>query len=467
MEQLRFGTDGWRDIIADRFTFANVRRCAQAYAEHLLDEGSESVVVGFDTRFGGEAFAGAAANVLAANGLDVLLSATFVPTPAVSHAVTQYGAGGAVMLTASHNPPAYNGFKIKGPYAGSATGKIYDDVARRVARIGPGNVRDSGAGGTVNRLDFRSGYFEALRRVVNLDALQDASFAIGHDPMGGAAAGWLASFVRYCDLPLRVEQLRKQPDPLFHGVNPEPLPPNLEVSAERARQGGLAFIAATDGDGDRIGVVLPDGSFFNSHQIFAVLLDLLAGRGGRGRVVKTFTVSRLVERLARSRGLEVCETPVGFKYIVEEMLKGDVLIAGEESGGIGVQGHLPERDGILCALLLVEAVARAGVPLPELFAALEREASWRHAYDRADLELEDRSLVDRLLGRLEDPPSSFAGLEVSSVERRDGVKLNLGEDSWLLFRPSGTEPLLRVYAEAPDPQAVGSILAQAQRFVQG
>src|SRR5690625_3723591 len=198
--------------------------------------------------------------------------------------------------------------------------------------------------------------------------------------MGGAAAGWLASFVRYCDLPLRVEQLRKQPDPLFHGVNPEPLPPNLEVSAERARQGGLAFIAATDGDGDRIGVILPDGRFFNSHQIFAVLLDLLASQGRGGRVVKTFTVSRLIERLARSRGLEVCETPVGFKYIVEEMLSGDVLIAGEESGGIGVQGHIPERDGILCSILLAQAVARAGVPLVELFHELEREAGWQHAY---------------------------------------------------------------------------------------
>ncbi|MEX2542291.1 MAG: phosphoglucomutase/phosphomannomutase family protein [Trueperaceae bacterium] len=465
MEKLEFGTDGWRDIIADRFTYRNVARCAQAYAEHLVEAGRSSVAVGYDTRFGGEHFARLAAEVMAANGLTALLSATYVPTPALSFAVAHHGAGGGVMLTASHNPPQYNGLKLKGSYGGTATDDIYRDVASRVQDIGDDRVRRAGGSGSVEVVDMRPAYYQGLMELIDIEALRTLRGTLVHDSMGGAAGGWLSGFVRFAGLEVRVEQLRKRSDPLFHGVNPEPLPSNLALTIARAREGELLFAAATDGDGDRLGLVLPGGRFFNSHQIFAVLLDLMGRRGQRGKVVKTFTVSRLIERLARARGLEVVETAVGFKNIVERMLAGDVLIGGEESGGIGVAGHIPERDGIANTLLVLEALVGSGDGLERLFDSLEREADWRHAYDRADLHLQSAADGGAVLTALADPPATVAGRQVSSVETRDGVKLNLGEDAWLLFRASGTEPLLRIYAEAASDEEVQALLAEAKRFV--
>lgn len=469
MDSLVFGTDGWRDVIADRFTFANVARAAQAYAEHLIDRDRSRVLVGHDTRFGGERFARVVAETLAANGLEVRQSAGYLPTPALSFAVKHLQAGGGVMLTASHNPPAYHGFKLKGAYGGTATEDIYRDVSRRLEHISSTEVAtfDPKRHG-VESFDIREAYYERLARLVDLDIVRSLSGTLVHDAMGGAAGGWLAGFAQHVGLGVVVSELHGRPDPLFYGVNPEPLPQNLAELMERLARGddGVLFGTATDGDGDRLGVVLPDGRFFNSHQIFAVLIDLMTRRGESGRVVKTFTVSRVVERLAAARGLEVVETPVGFKYIVDAMLEGDVLVGGEESGGIGVAGHIPERDGVANSLLLLEAVARSGKPLATLFADLETEAGWRHAYDRLDLHLSGNSLKDAVMSRLEHPPATLAGREVLSTEDRDGVKLNLSGDAWLLFRPSGTEPVLRIYCEAPSAEEVDVILADANAFVQ-
>lgn len=467
MDRLEFGTDGWRDIIADRFTYRNVGRCAQGYAEHLIDAGQSVVVVGYDTRFAGEHFARLVAEIMAANGLTALLSATYLPTPALSFAVGHHGAGGGVMLTASHNPPEYNGLKLKGPYGGTATGEIYRDVARRVEQISEDRVRRGSGSGAVEVMDIRPAYYQALRQLLDMQALQQLRGTVVHDAMGGAAAGWLSGFVRFAALPLQVEQLRKTPDPNFHGVNPEPLPHNLAPAIARAKESELLFLSATDGDGDRLGIVLPGGTYFNSHQIFAVLLDLMSRRSGEGVVVKTFTVSRLIERLAKVRGLDVVETPVGFKHIVERMLRERVLIGGEESGGIGVAGHIPERDGIANTLLVLEALAKSGATLETLFSSLEQEAGWRHAFDRSDLRLESTEDAKEVLEALADPPARFAGRKVVSVETRDGIKLNLGEDAWLLFRASGTEPLLRIYAEGPSDDDVAKILAEAGEFVAG
>ena len=483
MDQLRFGTDGWRDVIAERFTFANVRRAAQAYAEHLLEQpasardasgrgagGRPSVLVGYDTRFLGSRFAQATAQVLAANGLDVRVSDGYLPTPALSFAVRHFGATGGVMLTASHNPAEYGGFKLKGAYGGTATDDIYQDVARRVATIAAPEA--AGDASDVERFDVRGAYFDALARLVDVDALR--AFVAGggrvaHDAMGGAGSGWLTGFFRHVGIAGAVEEVRGRPDPLFHGVHPEPIPANLAVTVERMRHAdaasGPAFALANDGDADRLGVVLPGGAFLNSHQIFALLLDRLQADGRHGRVVKTFTVSRIVERLAAARGLAVEETPVGFKHVVAAMLKGGVLIGGEESGGIGVDGHIPERDGIANGLLLLEAIAKTGVGLAERFRELEREAQWRHAYDRIDLRLADDAAKRRVQAALDDPPAHVAGREVVSVERLDGVKLNLGDDAWLLVRASGTEPVLRVYCEGPSAEDVRVVLEAARRLV--
>ncbi len=459
---LVFGTDGWRDVIADRFTVANVRRAAAAYAEHLLERDARRVVVGHDTRFGGELFALEAARELAGHGLEVLISDGYLPTPALSYAVAHYRAGGGVMLTASHNPPRYHGFKLKGPYGGTATDEIYRDVARRVgtARLA-GDADPKG----IERFDVREAYYGALDGVLDMDVLSRAEGRILHDAMGGAACGWLTGFASSRGLALQIEPVHGEPHPLFYGVNPEPIAVNLADTRERMLGADAWFAAATDGDGDRLGVVLPGGAFFDAHQIFAVLLDELAHDGRAGTVVKTFTVSRVIERLASKRGRTVVETPVGFKYIVDAMLSQDVLIGGEESGGIGVAGHIPERDGIVNTLLLVQSVVRSGQSLPERFAGIEREAGWRHAYDRLDLHLSGNALKERVLAELRDPPARVGAREVTSVERLDGVKLNLSDDAWLLYRPSGTEPVLRIYCEAPTPEDVRALLDAARAWI--
>ncbi len=460
-----FGTDGWRDVIGDRFTMANLGRAAQAYAGHLLDGGGGLVLVGYDTRFNGPLFARHVAAVLAANGLQVRLTEAVVPTPALSFAVRAYGAAGGVMLTASHNPAAYHGFKLKGAYGGTATDAIYRDVARRVGEISAADVAPVSATTTIARFDVREDYYQGLERVVDVDTLATLHGRIVHDAMGGAAAGWLRGFVESRGLRLEVEEIRGRPDPMFYGVNPEPIGPNLALTQRRMHSDDAHFAVATDGDGDRLGIVLPGGAFFNSHQIFALLVDHLAAAGVPGSVVKTFTVSRIVERLARARGREVVETPVGFKHIVDAMLAGDVMVGGEESGGIGVAGHLPERDGVANALLLLESVARSGLGLAERFAQLERETGWQHAYDRLDLHLKGNELKERVMRDVRSAPPTTLGRRIRSVEDRDGVKLNLADDAWLLFRPSGTEPVLRIYCEAPTAEDVRRTLAAAKAWV--
>ncbi len=466
MDTLVFGTDGWRDIIGERFTFANVSRVAQAYAAYLHDAGTPSVAVGYDTRFNGALFARRVAEVFAANGVRVFLTENYLPTPALSFAVNHLTLGGGVMLTASHNPPPYSGFKLKGPYGGTATEAIYKDVSARVAETDPDDVLGFDEKKHVlETLDIRAAYYDALSQLVDLDLLRTFTGTLAHDAMGGAGSGWLKGFAEYAGLPLTVQELRGDPTPMFYGVNPEPLPQNLASTMDFMKRSDAVFAAATDGDADRLGLALPGGTFFNSHQILAVLLSSLYDKGGRGRVVKTFTTSRVVERLAEKRGLEVLETPVGFKYIVDAMLAGDVLIGGEESGGIGVQGHIPERDGLANTLLMLEATLRSGKSVAELFAALEQEADWQHAYDRVDLQLSGNALKDAVLNALKNPPEAFAGRRVESVETLDGVKFNLSGKAWLLFRASGTEPVLRIYCEAQSEADVADILKAGQAFV--
>lgn len=465
MERLVFGTDGWRDIIADKFTYANVARAAQAYAEYLLEAGERRVLVGYDTRFNGAGFARRVAEVLAANGLEVLLSQDYLPTPAFSFAVRQLEAGGGVMLTASHNPPQYQGFKLKGPYGGSATEGIYRAVAERLEGVGAvAEYRPRHH--AIASFDIRESYYAALSRLVDVSALRAFKGTVVHEAMGGAGTGWLAGFFDYIGNPACLLELHPRPDPLFYGVNPEPIAANLKAAQAYAKAHAPALVVATDGDADRIGALLPDGSFFNAHQIFAVLLDALYRKGLRGKVVKTVTVSRLIERLAAARGLAVVETPVGFKYIAEAMLAGGVLIGGEESGGIGVAGHLPERDGLAAGLLLLEAMISSGQSLAAHFAALCDEVDWQHAYDRLDLKLADEALKARVMARLQAPPARFAGRALEQLEARDGVKLNLSGKAWLMFRASGTEPLLRIYCEAQRPDEVAELLAAARSFVE-
>jgi len=463
MSAIRFGTDGWRDVIAENYTFQNVRRVAQAYADYLKDLGADQVVVGYDARFLSDRFARTAAEVLAASGLFARLTGRITPTPVTSFAVVYYGADGGVMITASHNPPEYNGFKLKGAYGGSATPAMVAEVERRLDHTPPKNFQAGEH--RLETFNVQRAYFEHLAGLLDLEALRAYNGVLYHDAMGGAGGGWVSGLARHLGLGVEVRDLHAVPHPLFYGVNPEPIPKNLgTLTALMRNEEGLTFAAVTDGDADRIGAVLAGGTYFNSHQIFAVLLKHLHRKGLRGRVVKTFSVSKIIDLLAEKLELPVLTTPIGFKYITDEFLKGDVLIGGEESGGIGVAGHLPERDGILNAWLLLESVATTGKSLAEQFAEIEKEVGFKHAFDRLDLRLPDLAFKERAMAELAEP-RPLAGRKVTAVENLDGYKWHLGEDAWVLFRPSGTEPVLRIYAEASDPETVGRILSEARALI--
>jgi phosphomannomutase len=466
VSDLVFGTDGWRDVIGDGFTVARVRRAAHGYAMHLAANGPGLVLIGHDTRFGGARFAHAAAEVLAAAGHDVRLHPGPLPTPVLSFAVKHLGAVGAVMLTASHNPSEYHGVKLKGPYGGTADAATYAAVQAHANAIDDGDVVWRPLADT-EAFDVADAYLEHVGGLLDLDALRSWRGTLVHDAMHGSAAGWLEAFGVHHELPCRIVTMRAQADPLFGGALPEPTPANLTALQERLADADheSALGVATDGDGDRLGVVPAGAPVMTSHQVLALLLDHLALRGQKGRVVHTVTVSRLVPRLAAARGLSVTETGVGFKYLVDEILRGDVLIAGEESGGYAVQGHVPERDGVLCALLVLEALVTRG-DLTARFAELERETGWRHAYDRRDLHVSGTAVVEAVMAALARAPQSFAGRRVLAVEARDGVRLDLEGDRWVLFRASGTESVLRLYCEAPDDDAVAATLGAAEAFVQ-
>lgn len=449
---IRFGTDGWRDVLAEGFTFANVTAVAAAHARYLIAQGGDSVVVGHDTRFLGNRFAHLTATVMAQHGLKVWLSDTFVPTPVVSFATRYLAAAGGAMITASHNPPEYNGYKLKGSYGGSATPEIVQQVEAQLNRAERSGSQTPQ--GQITPFDGRRSYFAALDQLLDLDTLRAYQGVLYHDAMGGAGCGWLQDYAQHAGLAVDIRPLHGQPDPLFSGVNPEPIPQNLEaLMSVMAAQEGLTFGTATDGDADRLGIVVAGGAFFNSHQIFAVLLKHLHDKGLRGRVVKTVSTSRIVELLAAHLGLEVTETPIGFKYITDAFLEGEqdsaraVLMGGEESGGLGVQGHIPERDGLFNSLLLLEAVAHTGRSLPELFREIEILTGFSHAYDRVDLHMGaafDKNVTLSYVRSWTD----IAGWKVEDRNERDGVKLMLEGNAWVLVRASGTEPLLRIYIEA-------------------
>lgn len=463
MKPIVFGTDGWRDIIADNYTFANVAKVAQAYADYLLEQGSSRVVVGYDTRFESADFAKAAAEVLAANNLIVWLASRYTPTPAVSFAVLHYEAAGGVMITASHNPPRYNGLKIKGDYGGSATPEIIRGIEDKLGHSAPKTYDPTKH--HLKTFDIRKPYFEHLTKQLSLEVLRGFQGHIYHDAMGGAGSGWLAAFVKYAQLPLELRQLHGLANPMFYGVNPEPIPQNLEnTSAILTSEEDPVFAVVTDGDADRIAAVLAGGRYFNSHQIFAVLMKHLVGRGFSGRVVRTFSVSKVIELLADHLGLELVTTPIGFKYITDEFLKGGVMMGGEESGGIGIAAHLPERDGLLNAMMLLEASVQAQKSLGELFADIESEIRFKHAFNRLDLHLPSLEAKDAVL-RMLASPTMLGDQAVTRVEDLDGYKWHLENGATVLFRPSGTEPLLRVYAEAQDQQTVERILSEARALI--
>jgi alpha-D-glucose phosphate-specific phosphoglucomutase len=472
---IKFGTDGWRAVISEDFTFDNVRKVAQAISEqtlqnHAFDGASErppSLVVGFDTRFLSDRYAMAAAEVMAANGIHVWLAKGDAPTPMISHAIVDKAANGGIMITASHNPPRYNGIKLKAAYGGGASPSVAKDVERRIeAAEAAGRhpkrmtYHEALDQGWIERFDPLPAYRNHIHNLVNFDIIRDAGISVAVDAMYGAGRVYLRRLLEEADC--RVVELRGEMNPGFNGIHPEPIARHLQPLMAEMATGRHRLGLATDGDADRIGGMDPNGRFVDPHCVMALLMAyLIEDRGLRGSVVKTVSTTQMLNRLADHYGLTVHETPVGFNHIADLMLSENVLIGGEESGGISIHGHIPEGDGILMGLLLAELVAKRGTSLGEQVDELMSRSYvgpfYYARHDRAVTPFDKATLVRNLM---DGAPQELAGQRVVQISDRDGVKYILADGSWLLIRPSGTEPVLRIYAEARSESAVQTLLEE-------
>jgi phosphomannomutase len=485
---IRFGTDGWRAVISDEFTFDNVRRVARAIGDYVLEEFEKgevssdeppAVVIGYDTRFLSDRYALAVAEILGRQGLRAVLSRSTCPTPALSYAVRALGAAAGVMITASHNPPRYNGLKVKAPHGGPASSDVIHRIeAYLKRRVGtdPTEISSPLPPRPVERLNLLPIYLEHIRGLVNLEAIGRSDLHVVVDPMYGSGRGYLRSILTAagCD----VMEIRGELNPGFGGIYPEPIERNLAALVAAVRDNHCDVGLATDGDADRIGAVDSEGRFVNPHIIFALVLrHLVEERGMRGAVIKTISTTQMVNRLAERYGLPVHETPVGFNYIADLILENDVLIGGEESGGITIKGHIPEGDGILMGLLLLEIMARRDDRYDDTPDA-RRTRHWLRDiidelmadvgpffYARSDVPSAQPFVKAELVARLKaSAPARLCGVPVAQVLDTDGIKYVLEDDSWLLIRPSGTEPVLRIYAEAGSPEAVQGLLREGARL---
>jgi phosphomannomutase len=458
---IKFGTDGWRAVIGDDFTFTNLRRVADAAGRVIASSHPGGlVVVGHDTRFEADAFARVAAEVLAAHGLRVKVTDRYCPTPALCWNVAHDDdAIAGVMLTASHNPSPYLGFKLR-MEDGGASPVAFTDRVEAALKPEPPTAR-----GPYETADLMTPYLAALTARVDAQAIAKAGLKVAVDPLFGAGRGYLAGVLR--DLGVDVTEIHGEANPGFGGLHPEPIPPHIDEVRALVRERGLDAAFITDGDADRIGAADSRGEFVNPHRIICLVArHLVEDKGLTGRIVKTLSTSVLVDRLASRLGVEVVTTPVGFKWIYEEMVRGGVLIGGEESGGIGIPDHVRERDGLLMALMLVEMMAQKGKGLGELVEDL-LTLTGPMEYRRVDLKL-DPAVKDAFVAAIPClEPKEIAGLIVREVVRADGLKFLLPDDAWLLMRPSGTEPLVRVYAEASSLGVVDELLAAGRALVEG
>jgi len=466
MNHIRFGTDGWRGVIAEDVTAENVRKVAKAIARYVVraEKPGSAVLVGYDTRFGSERFARAAAEAVAATGIPVWLASEPCPTPALSLLVRLRDAAGGIQITASHNPYQWSGMKYKASYGSSASPAIVAQIEDGLERVLRERVPELlPRADLIHSLDVRAPYLETLSGLVDWDRLRTSKFRFVVDPMHGAGRGLLCELFRRNGIDCL--EIRGNRDPLFGGVNPEPIEPHVEALRKATRDGKYDAGFAFDGDADRIAAVDADGTFVTPHQIFCLLLWHLAGtRELTGDVAKSFSTSKMIDKIAARFGRKVWETPIGFKYICDRMLEGDVLLGGEESGGIGTKLYLPERDATVSALLLAEVMAWHGKRLGELIAMLHREFG-EHHYGRADLTLKPgqkekaiRYFANGAFNRLLDWP-------ITRREDLDGVKVYLGEIGWVMARASGTEPMLRVYAETVKAETTQRVLDEVTSLV--
>ncbi|MEZ2247822.1 phosphoglucomutase/phosphomannomutase family protein [Microcoleus sp.] len=473
MNPIKFGTDGWRGIIADDFTFDRVALVAPLAAQVLAQTGgndasSGTVIVGHDRRFLAEDFAKTAAVAVQNAGFDVLLSDTYAPTPAFSLAAKQLNALGAIVLTASHNPGAYLGLKVKGGFGGSVSPEVTQQIEAKLGNPAP----ISATPGKLESFNPWPAYCKTLREMVDIDGIKEAiasnKITVFVDAMHGAAAGGLAQILEET-----VHEVNSDRDPLFGGGAPEPLPRYLSqlfrvMRTHQRQSSGLSIGFVFDGDSDRIAAVDSSGNFLSSQILVPILIEHLAKRRGfTGEVIKTVSGSDIIPKIAKLYDLPLFETPIGYKYIADRMLTTQVLVGGEESGGIGYGTHIPERDALLSALYLLEAVVKSGEDLSQIYARLQKETGFTSAYDRIDLHLANMDERSRLLSLLENQPlTKIADKAVVDCNKVDGYKFRLADGSWLLIRFSGTEPVLRLYSEAATLKEVMQNLNWAKDWAQ-
>src|SRR6266700_84691 len=488
--QIKFGTDGWRGVIADDFTFANVRTAAEAIAAYIHAphgpnqagpnqagpnqvDPARGICIGYDSRFGSKAFAGACAEVVAATGIPVLLANDITPTPALSYGVREQHAAGGIMITSSHNPAQWNGVKYKAWYGGSGKPSIIAEIESFLGQPVPCPSQPA----SIREFDFLPDYLKAIESFADLDLIARSRFKFAIDSMYGAGRTILSDI--FTRLGVDHVQIRGNVDPLFPGINPEPIEPHIgalqEVVVAHHCHAGLC----TDGDADRIGAVDEHGNFVDPHKIFSVLLSwVLRRKGWPGAVTRAFNTTRMLDRICAKYGRELIEHGIGFKYVCDLMLEREIVMGGEESGGIGFQRHLPERDGLLNALLLANVMAEEGKTLGQLVADLQQEYG-EHQYGRIDLHIPDE-IKNAAIARaraLEAGNPAIAGMPILRQETLDGVKFYLDNpeaatkqnaaETWILFRASGTEPLMRIYTESVSKEAVAKLLESGRAFALG
>jgi alpha-D-glucose phosphate-specific phosphoglucomutase len=469
---IKFGTDGWRGIIAEDFTFDNVRHCAQGVSRYLLDLGlaQRGLVVGYDTRFASEDFALAVAEVAAGNRITTYLCDKAAPTPVLSYNVLHLQAGGGAMITASHNPAKWNGFKYKPEYAGSASPEIVAALEKHIAAVLSDNVvktiswTDALERGIGTTIDPATPYLDHVARMVDIQGIKASGLNVVVDPMYGAGAGYLPSLLSGGNI--HVQEIHGERNPIFPGMGqPEPVAHNLvDLSRAVLEQNADAGLAL-DADADRFGLVDENGNFITPLQVFAILaLYLLEIKGERGALVKSLTATSMIFRLGELFNVPVHETPVGFKYIGPVMTSENALIGGEESGGFGFRGHIPERDGVLSALFLLDMMVKTGKRPSELVEYLYSRVGPHH-YRRDDVtfDSEKRSILEKRLQGAR--PDTIDGIKVARHDNVDGTRFTMEDGSWAIVRFSGTEPLMRIYAEAKTPDSVDVLITEARNLV--
>jgi alpha-D-glucose phosphate-specific phosphoglucomutase len=468
MTGIRFGTDGWRGRIGEDYTFDNVRRCTQGFAAYMQDlgQGGGTIVVGHDRRFASEHFAVAVAEVLAANGFRVQLTRGAAPTPVISYSVVAQGASGAINITASHNPPWDNGFKVRDEHGGAIAPDGLAEIESRIPEIKEVQrvaLDDAMAQGLVAYFDPAPSYLEQIKGLIDVGPIKDAGLTVLVDAMWGNGAGW---FPRILDGgETRIIEIHAERNPLFPEMSrPEPIPPNVDVALARVQEISADVAIINDGDADRVGIGDEHGTFVNQLQVYALLaMYFLEVRGERGAIVKTLSTTSMLERLGAIYGVPVYQTGVGFKYVAPKMLETEALIGGEESGGYAFRGHVPERDGILAGLFILDLMVRLGKTPSQLIEHLYSQVG-AHYYDRIDTRFPADQRETTRQRILSAEPVTIGGLEVTGLDSTDGFKFGLADGGWLLIRFSGTEPILRVYCETTEENRVQPILEDGLRI---